>query len=309
MSYEAALDQIPEDHRKKVTHAVEDAIINHHPYDIEYPIVGYRDGVTRWVKATGKLFPGDETHQANFSGTILDITERKMEEQRKQDFIGIVSHELKSPLTSLKGYLQILEAKAKKLTDVSLLHLTGKALIQSNKMNALITGFLDVARLGNTKIKLNLKTFDMAELIKHSESESLLTITTHNIIYAPVKATPVHADQDKIEQVVINFINNAAKYSPDYTTINVACVTKGDNALVTVRDEGMGISDKDKQHVFDRFYRAESKDINHISGFGIGLYICQEIIHGHGGKIGVESELGKGSTFWFELPLVPKADQ
>ncbi|TWR31129.1 PAS domain S-box protein [Mucilaginibacter pallidiroseus] len=303
MPYEAALNQIPEVYKQTVTQAVEDAISTGKPYDIEYPVVGFHDGMTRWVRATGKMFPGDETHQPNLSGTMLDITDRKLEEQRKQDFIGIVSHELKSPLTSLKGYLQILEAKAKKLTDVSLLHLTSKALSQSNKMNALITGFLDVARLGDTKIKLNRTTFDMADLVKNSESELLLNVSTHTVIYAPVKHTLVHADQDKIEQVVINFINNAIKYSPDYTTIKVDCVTKGSNAFVTVKDEGMGISEKDRLRVFERFYRAESKDINHISGFGIGLYICQEIIRGHGGKIGVDSQLGKGSTFWFEIPL------
>lgn len=304
MSYEAAINQISDDHRERVVQAISLAINKGEAYDIEYPIVGYHDKQQRWVRATGKVYPSTEDGKSPFfSGTLLDITERKLDEQRKNDFIGMVSHELRSPLTSISGYIQMLNIKASKNNDETILDISIKAKRQVQRMLALISGFLDVARMGEGKIKLNLKQFDMAALVKEAEEESMATVTTHQVQFKPVEFTPVEADQDKIVQVLTNFINNAVKYSPKDSIIQVACVTENNMAYVSVSDEGMGIALKDQPHVFDRFYRVESERMTTIKGFGIGLYICKEIIERHGGTIGVDSELGKGSTFWFTLPV------
>lgn len=117
------------------------------------------------------------------------------------------------------------------------------------------------------------------------------------------KETWVNIDKDKIEQVFNNFISNSIKYSPPNTTIYIACVAKGNYAYVSVKDEGMGIRPEDQEKLFERFYRVNRQDTNPIAGFGIGLYICKEIIERHYGQIGVESTPGKGSTFWFTLPM------
>jgi PAS domain S-box-containing protein len=304
MSYDASLNQISDEYRDKVINAVEAAINQGEAYDIEYPIIGYHDKQQRWVRATGKVYPSNEDGKSPFfSGTLLDITERKLDEQRKNDFIGMVSHELRSPLTSISGYIQMLNIKAAKNNDDTILDIAGKAKRQVQRMLTLISGFLDVARMGEGKIKLNLKQFDMAALVKEAEEESLATVTSHRVVFKPVTFTPVEADQDKILQVLTNFINNAVKYSPKDSTIQVACVAREHMAYVSVSDEGMGIAAKDQPYVFDRFYRVESERMNIVRGFGIGLYICKEITARHGGTIGVESELGKGSTFWFTLPL------
>ncbi len=304
IDFATAVNQIAESHREQVALAINAAITEGKSYDIEYPLVGYRDQQLRWVRATGKTFTSSNSDNASyFLGTIADITERKQDEQRKMDFIGIVSHELRSPLTSLNGYMQMLALKAKKTEDNMVLDIAAKAKRQVDKMSSMITGFLDVARMGETQIKLNNKAFDMADLVKAAEEESLATVTSHHVIYHPVEVTPVVADQDKIEQVLINFINNAVKYSPQGSTINVACITLDGWAHVSVADEGMGIPAKDLPHIFNRFYRVESESMKSVKGFGIGLYLCKEIIERHGGIIGVESLPEKGSTFWFRLPI------
>jgi PAS domain S-box-containing protein len=304
MSYEASINQVTDEHRERVLKAVDAAINRGEAYDIEYPIVGFHDKQQRWVRATGRVYPSNEDGKSPFfSGTLLDITERKLDEQRKNDFIGMVSHELRSPLTSISGYIQMLNIKASKNNDETILDIAIKAKRQVQRMSALISGFLDVARMGEGKIKLNLHYFDMAALVKEAEEESLATVTSHRVEFKPVEFTPVEADHDKIVQVLTNFINNAVKYSPKDSTIQVTCVTENGTAYVSVTDEGMGIAPKDQPHVFDRFYRVESERMTTIKGFGIGLYICKEIIERHGGSIGVKSELDKGSTFWFTLPV------
>lgn len=305
MTYEAAVAQIADTHRERVVSAVESAINTGSHYDQEYPVVGFHDHRLRWVKATGKLYrSANGTHPAHFSGTVADITDRKMEEQRKNDFFGIVSHELRSPLTSISGYLQVLEVKAKKISDLSILDIVSKGKRQVSRMSNIISGFLDVARLGESKIHLNKKRFDMADLVKAAEAESLATITSHQVIFHPVEYTPVNADWDKVEQVVVNFVNNAVKYSPGNTTIHVACMTRNGEAHVSVADEGMGIPAKDQPHIFERFYRVAGDHTKTVKGFGIGLYISKEIIEAHGGRIGVESVEERGSTFWFDLPVI-----
>jgi PAS domain S-box-containing protein len=303
LSYETALGHIREDYREKVAEMVETAIQNESEYDIEYPIIPNGDPLLRWVKATGKLNPASANQKAYFSGTIMDITERKLDDQRKNDFISMVSHELKTQLTSMSGYIQMLKSKAITSEDHFAAGVLDKAYRQSKKMTAIINGFLDMKRVETGKIPIEKSVFDMAELVKEAEEEAIATISSHEVIFAPVERTIVSADREKIGQVVANLISNAAKYSPNGSTINVACIMIGDMVEVSVKDQGMGISLANQQHLFDRFYRVESQDMGNINGFGIGLYICDEIIRRHEGKIWVESELGKGSTFYFTIPL------
>ncbi|WP_294246786.1 ATP-binding protein [uncultured Chryseobacterium sp.] len=304
MPYEAAVVQIADSHRQQVIEAVKASITKGEPYELEYPIIGYHDKILRWVCATGHLYTDPENPEiSHFSGTVSDITERRLDEQRRSDFIGMVSHELRNPLTAIKAYAYMLKRTAQKNNDETLAGNIAKVDNQVNRMEALINGFLDVARLGEGKIRLNRTRFDMAHLVRIAEEESLATVTSHQVVFAPVEFTPVEADQDKIEQVLLNFINNAVKYSPGGSVINVSCTTENGVAQVYVKDQGMGIPSKDQPFIFDRFYRVESEAMKNKKGFGIGLYICKEIIERHNGQIGVESTEGQGSTFWFTLPV------
>jgi PAS domain S-box-containing protein len=230
-----------------------------------------------------------------------DITERKQDETRKNDFIGMVSHELKTPLTSLNAYLQMLSQKAQNAADDFTSNALEQSVKQVRKMTAMINGFLNVSRLESGKIQIDKQPFDMADLVKESEAETRLMNPTHTFIFHPVEPTPLFADKDKISHVINNLISNAVKYSKPGSTIQVACVTDGDFARFSVSDEGIGIEKHHLTHLFKRYYRVESN--SHISGFGIGLYLSAEIIERHDGRIWAESEPGKGSTFYFSLPV------
>ncbi|RZK80745.1 MAG: PAS domain S-box protein [Pedobacter sp.] len=272
-------------------------------YDIDYTILNPENPVPRVVRAKGKALFDAKGKAIRLSGTLQDITEQKRDEVRKNDFIGMVSHELKTPLTSLKAYIQLLQVKANKSADDFAITSLNKANTQIIKMTSMINSFLNVSRLESSQIHIDSREFDLSKLIAEAEDDALNTITTHQIVFEKLKPTPVNADYDKIGQVINNLISNAVKYSPSGSTITVASNTMDGMAQLSVKDEGMGISEKDIARLFDRYYRVEGDQMRSISGFGIGLYLCSEIIQRHQGKIWVESELGKGSVFYFSLPI------
>lgn len=273
-------------------------------YDTTYTIINPGNPAPRIVRAKGKTLFNAPGEPIRMSGVLQDITEQKADEQRKNDFISIVSHELKTPLTSLSAYVQMLHRKAVTSRDNFSEGALDKANKQIKKMYTLINGFLNVSRLESGKIQIDKQRFDMADLMEELKAETLATITSHVFVFTPVEQTFVHADRDKIGQVMNNFISNAVKYSPPGSTIEIACMTKNGCAEVSVRDSGMGISQQDSQKLFERYYRVEGKHMQTISGFGIGLYLCAEIISRHEGKIWVQSEPGLGSTFHFSLPVI-----
>ena len=307
LDLQLAVDVIADEDRNRVAEAITFALdtASGGDYDIEYTILNPQTNTTRIVKAKGKTQFDTDGIAVSLNGMLLDITERKKDEQRKNDFIAMVSHELKTPLTSIKGFTQMLQSKSLKREDDFSIKVLDKTNIQINKMTTLINGFLNVSRLESGKIHINSQVFDMSDLVKEIEEEAIATITSHNVVFAPVVKTMVNADRDKIGQVINNFISNAVKYSPGGSTINIACVTSNGKALISVKDEGMGIAAKDIDRLFERYYRVESKSMGTISGFGIGLYLCSEIIQRHNGNIGAESILSEGSTFWFKLPVCP----
>jgi two-component system sensor histidine kinase VicK len=200
--------------------------------------------------------------------------------------------------------VQMLLLKMKKVDDQFAISSLEKTNTQIGKMTTMINGFLNVSRLESGKIHIDHKIFDLAQLVKETEEEIKSTISSHEVVFAPVEETIVNADRDKIGQVINNLISNAVKYSVAGTTIQVACVTIDHKALISVRDEGMGIKPQDAAKIFERYYRVEGSQMFSISGFGIGLYLCAEIIHRHSGEIWVDSDFGKGSTFSFSLPIV-----
>ena len=304
ISYEDVLGQIAESHRDKVIAVAEDSLLQNESSELEYPIVRYHDKKLRWLCATFYAYKDPENPKIYFfAGTTADITERKLEEQRRSDFIGMVSHELRTPLTAIKAYTNLHQRIAEKNDDKMLVNTMGKVDTQVKRMEAMINGFLDVARLGEGKIQLNTARFDIASLFKIAEENSAVIINSHKVLFSPTDTTLLDADKEKIEQVLINFINNAVKYSPSGTTIEVSCITVNGMAKVCVKDQGMGIPMADQPYIFDRFFRVESEAMRGKKGFGIGLYICKEIIERHQGEIGVESSEGKGSEFWFSLPV------
>jgi len=297
-----ALERVRKDYRETVANELEKAIAGHITFDMEYPVIGYHNGKLKWIKATGKLYPEVAGKPAHFSGTQMDITAHKLDEISKNDFIARVSHELKTPLTSAKAYIQMMLGKSKKIQGDFNTGALEKVHEQIEKMHTMIKGFLDVAKWQETQIQLTKQTFVLSDVVKEAVEDVWWLNPTHEIKINCLDDVKVFADRDKIIQVVNNFLSNATKYSHRGTTIEVNCRQEDGKAVVSVMDEGFGISAKDQERLFDRFFRVESVQTQHISGFGIGLYLCAEIIQQHNGSIWVESEPGKGSVFYFSLP-------
>lgn len=300
-----AIAVIAEKDRQAVAEAIKSAlrVESGGSYEIEYTIINSKTKEVRIVRASGKTIFSKEGKAISLNGTLQDITERKREEQRKNDFIAMVSHELKTPLTSIKAYTQMLEAKAAKTSDDFAAGALSKVGKQVKKMTSMINGFLNVSRLESGNIHIDKTTFSLSELISEINDEFSMMSSGHTICFAEVPDLQLLGDRDKIGQVINNLISNAIKYSVPGSKVEIRAAKEGDNAVISVKDYGMGIKQEDQARLFSRFYRVEGSQMLTISGFGIGLYLCAEIIHLHGGEIWLDSEFGKGSVFSFSLPL------
>jgi len=238
------------------------------------------------------------------SGTTRDITEIKENEQRKNSFISMVSHELKTPLTSVISFVQISQRRAVQNNDPVAADMLERAGKQLGKMTRMINSFLNVSRLESSHIQIDHQPFDLSMLMQEVEEEAKATISSHQVVFEPVAGVQINADREKIGQVFNNLISNAVKYSPTGSSIYIAAVEANGTVTVSVKDEGVGISETDLPRLFERYYRVREAELNHISGFGIGLYLCSEIVKRHGGNIWAESRPDKGSVFYFNLPVI-----
>jgi len=220
---------------------------------------------------------------------------------KKEEFIGLASHELKTPVTSLSGYLQILNRTLPD-TDRNKPFLQ-KALLQVKKLSELISDLLDVSKIETGQLPLSFSNFNITQIVQETIELIQYSTKTHQIILQqPEQEIIISADKQRIEQVIVNLLSNAIKYSPNEKLVNVAIAVTPDKVRVSVEDYGMGIQKEHQERIFSRFYRVEEL-ASHISGLGIGLYISKEIISRHHGKLWLNSEPEKGSTFFFEIPL------
>jgi signal transduction histidine kinase len=227
--------------------------------------------------------------------------EIKLLNAKKDEFIGLASHELKTPVTSVSGYLQIIEQSFAN-EDRNKIFIS-KARSQVNKLAALISDLLDVSKIQTGKLPLSYSAFDLAGLLKEVTEVMQQTNPLHQIILNCDEANlTIEADYQRIEQVLINLISNAVKYSPDADRVIVSACAAGDKVRVSIQDFGIGIEPEQQKRIFSRFFRVENLAA-HMSGLGIGLYISQEIVKRHHGKLWVKSAAGKGSTFLFEVPV------
>ena len=236
-------------------------------------------------------------------GTSTDIHEIKENEQQKDFFISMASHELKTPVTTIKGYVQILMSMYNEKGDAVLknsLEIVNKQILT---LTSLITDLLDLSKIKSGSLQLCKEHFCINDLISEIVEEMQLTEPASIIEFEKTQHTMVFADRGRIGQVLINFLTNAIKYSPNNNKVKIINTIVENEVLVTVTDYGIGISKINQQKIFQRFYRVSGKDEKTFPGFGIGLFIAAEIMQRHQGKIGVESTPGKGSVFNFSLPL------
>jgi PAS domain S-box-containing protein len=292
---------IMQSQRERVAMQIHTAIKTGERFENEYQIMPLDGSNPKWIKSTAKVYHDDEGIPLNITGTLRDITEQKENEQRKDDFISIASHELKTPVTSLKASLQLLNRMKDNPQPGALLQLIERSNKSMIKISGLIDDLLNVSQMNNGQLHLNKTRFSIAQLMNEC-CQDVRTAGKYRLIVEGDEELSVYADEHRIEQVITNFVNNAVKYAPESRDIQLQVERLGDMAKVSVKDFGPGIPPDKLEHIFGRYYRAEQSGPKY-SGLGLGLYICSEIISRHGGNIGVESQLGKGSTFWFTVPL------
>ncbi|UFK98143.1 PAS domain-containing sensor histidine kinase [Kaistella faecalis] len=280
----------------------EESIRNSQNFEMEYRIRDSRTGEYIWFlnRATPVTVEGEVV---KWIGTSTNIHEFKNLVAQKDTFLGIASHELKTPLTSLKLYAQVLERMLKKTGDEKNAQFAKKMDLQVIKLTSLIGDLLDVTKINSGKIHLNQDVFDFEKLVLET-AEELQMSTMHKIEIESEHVGMVFADRERISQVITNLISNAIKYSPEAEKIIIEVTGNNDETVFTVHDFGIGMPEEKKDRVFEQYYRVSGDEQSTFPGLGLGLYIAAQIVERSHGKIWVNSVLGKGSTFSFSLPVV-----
>jgi PAS domain S-box-containing protein len=242
---------------------------------------------------------------------IHDITERMRVERRKDEFISMTSHELKTPVTSLKGFTNVLQRRLAQQGDEQGLHYLARMEAQLNKLTTLISDLLDISRMQSGKLALRAEPCDLDALIDETVENVQAATSTHHLLVEGSTGTQVFGDKERLGQVFVNLFTNAIKYSPRSDTVIVRLLRDGDQeqAIVSVQDFGIGIDKTHHEKIFERFYQVTGPEERTYPGLGIGLYISSEIVARHHGRMWVESSKGKGATFCVALPLLPPGEQ
>ncbi|TBW29234.1 PAS domain-containing sensor histidine kinase [Gramella sp. KN1008] len=290
------------EHSKKFEDEMKESLKSGKDLDLELKIRN-RSGDYKWHLHRA-IAMKDDGIITSWISSSTEIQKLKEEEQRKQDFLKLVSHELKTPVTSIKGYVQLLQSiiqnDENNITKPYLYRIEG----QVERLIRLISEMLDLSRIEKNELELNKENFSLNEHLENIIEDISYIHKDVQIELDHEYEGEVKADKDRIGQVIINFITNALKYSPDNKKVQIKIFKEERNMVgVSVRDFGIGIEQKDLTRIFQRFYRVSSENEKTYAGFGIGLYLSNEIIERHNGKIFVNSEPGEGSEFTFLIPL------
>jgi two-component system CheB/CheR fusion protein len=261
------------------------------------------DGVYRWYLNYAMPLRNDDGEIIFWVGTATDIDDQKREMERKDEFIGVASHELKTPLTSLKGYLQLMAAHAKEELQPQTKTYLDRANNSIYKLQHLVEDLLDVSKINAGKLNYALEPLDLKDIVASCMENAANMYRSFEFIVENDLELKVNGNAERLEQVIMNFLSNAVKYSKDDKRIIIKTSRADGWGRVSVTDFGIGLSKDQQPRIFDRFYRVDDKKYI-TSGLGMGLYISAQIINTHVGTIGVESEFGKGSTFHFDLQLL-----
>ncbi|WP_316850511.1 PAS domain-containing sensor histidine kinase [Pedobacter agri] len=271
-------------------------------YDFEIR-TRYPDGSIHWLHVRGTVIFEDSI-PLKIIGTTVDISERKGLEVLRDEILNITTHELKSPLSVVKGYLQLLHKFVVGKQDDKHILIAERAMTASAKVERLMDEVIDSRVHDQSIMILKKEQIDLLDLIQEVISNTNLTHQNIDIsLFNNATNTRVIADKYRIAQVLTNLVNNAIKYSPGEFEMEVHLTNDGTDLQISVVDNGIGVAEKEREKVFEKFYRVENSS-RLTSGSGIGLFLCSEIIALHGGKLGITSNpAGKGTSAFFTLPL------
>lgn len=263
----------------------------------------HKDG--HWVtfSATGSATYDEQGQPSLIVTTSHDVTQQIELERRKDEFISIASHELRTPVTSIKGFTQILQRRLQRLGDEDTLRYLSIMDKQLNKLTALINDLLDLSKIQAGKLTFQAEHFDLAALVQEIVEMIQQTTQSHHLMLENHREVQIVGDRDRLGQVLINLLTNAVKYSPHADKVIIRIFNDEAQAQVSVQDFGIGIQTTEHEKIFERFYQAPAPLEQTYPGLGMGLYISNEIVTRHSGQIWVESRKGTGSTFYMMVPL------
>lgn len=309
--FDQTLRNIHPDDVRKAYHAFIDCLMDQHEHhcDSRFRIIT-ADGEIRWLHCTGDVLFNDDKTVQRFAGIVRDVTkevagteaQHKLQQQ-KDNFLSIASHELKTPVTSIKAYAQLLERMLNKEGDKQKADMVSRLTGQVNRLTGLLDDLLDVSKISNDKLNLKRDYHVFNEIVEANIRDIDGQLGSHKIDMNLDFMGNIYCDRIRISQVINNLISNAIKYSPDQDRIVVSTVQRGKDLVFSVQDFGIGISKENIGYIFDQFYRVSNAESYSYQGMGLGLFISAEIIRQECGKIWVDSEEKVGSTFCFSLPL------
>lgn len=269
-------------------------------FTVEFMLQDEAECGKRWFQLSGKAYSQTLNHVSSYMGTLTDITATKTKELWNNDRLALLSHELKGPLSVIRLYLQ----RARKINSQSTIQdaafFLTKADDQVSAMAVLMDNFLSFATIGNTKLRLCYEWFEVATVVNDLLIQMQMKHPNYHFTSKVPTSLSIRADKGKIIQVIQNYLNNAVKYSPANSFIEIKCEKSNGGTIFCVTDTGMGIEPALQEKVFERYYRTPGTNAD---GFGLGLYLVKEIVTEHGGNVWVQSAIDRGSSFYFNIPL------
>ena len=302
------VDQVHHDDRQATVGAMQRAFTAQEPFDVEFRLQHPHGGL-HWMTMRAAPFYNDRGRFAGFVGTCVDITERKLQELVKDDFLALASHELKTPLAALLGYADLLQRwSTQQQFDERVETALHSIIAEGAHLDRLVNDLLDVNRITSGELSLRCSEFELAELVEQAAAVGRELAPEHRweVTIEAREPVLVCADRRRIEQVLENLVANAAKYSLPGEPIGIKLRADDTHASIAVVDHGVGIPATDLPFIFDRFYQVRRPARESRPGLGLGLFISHEIVLRHGGTIVVSSNEQNGSSFTVVLPRVDK---
>jgi PAS domain S-box-containing protein len=296
------VDVLHPDDRQNARDAWQHSVDTGLPFQTEYRCLE-KSGNYRWYLVQALPLRGSEGHILKWYGTNTDIQEQKELARQKDNFLGVASHELKTPVTSLKAYAQVMETLFIRSGDTRNAAIVAKMDKQLNRLTSLIGDLLDVTKINTGRLEFHSSQYNFNQMLEEVVESVQLTTEKHDIQKQLKFYRQVQGDRERISQVITNLLTNAIKYSPDANRIVIYTEDHGHELQLCVQDFGIGISRDKKDRVFEQFYRVSGSKEHTFPGLGLGLYISSEIVKRMGGRIWVNSVEGKGSTFCFAIPV------
>lgn len=261
------------------------------------------DGTYRWHLSRALPMKDEQGQVVKWFGANTDIDDQKRAVQQKDEFVSVAAHELRSPVTTLKGQIQLLRRRLRKRGETAVAAELTKLDIQLDRLTQRIGELLDMSRLQEGQLPLQFDSIDVDALLAEVVETVQATSPTHQIAIERATRQRIWGDRERIGQVITNLLTNAIKYSPEANRVVVHATANEREIALGVQDFGIGVALDEQRKIFERFYRVTDSALGTVTGWGLGLYISAEIVRRHGGRMNVESTPGAGATFWIHLPI------